>query len=196
MANRRQYLAPEPGRGARGRFRGARCPRGTLWLSLFLVLSYLGPAWATPESQVKAAVVFNLAKFVDWPPEVFPSSTAPLLLGVPERDAMAEALGTLDGKVVQGRRLTVKKTERIEELKKCHMVFFSDSGVAGSILGNFRGLPILSITDNITNFNRYEGVINITEEEGKIRLQVNLGAANRANLKINSQLLKLAKVVG
>jgi hypothetical protein len=118
------------------------------------------------------------------------------LLGVPERDAMAEALGTLDGKVVQGRRLTVKKTERIEELKKCHMVFFSDSGVAGSILGNFRGLPILSITDNITNFNRYEGVINITEEEGKIRLQVNLGAALRANLKINSQLLKLAKVVG
>jgi hypothetical protein len=161
-----------------------------------LALSCFGPAWATMESQVKTALVFNIAKFVEWPPAAFPSSTAPLMLGVPERDALADDLGGLDGKTVQGRRLMVKKTSRLEDLKKCQIVFISDPGPANSLLGNFKGLPILSITDNLANFARLEGVINITEEEGKLRLQVNLGAAQRSGLTINSQLLKLAKVVG
>jgi hypothetical protein len=172
------------------------CLGGLVLFALVLLLSCLGPAWATVGSQLKAAVVFNIAKFVEWPPGAFPSSTAPLVLGVPERDALAEALGSLDGKIVQGRPLMVKKNARLEELKKCQVVVISDPGAAASLLNNFRGLPILTITDNLANFARSGGVINIAEEEGKIKLQVNLGAATRSHLTINSQLLKLTTVVG
>ena len=175
---------------------GARSPGGLALFALVLLLSGPGLAEATLGSQLKAAVVFNIAKFVEWPPGAFPSSTAPLVLGVPERDALAEALGALDGKVVQGRPLLVKKNARLEDLKKCQVVVISDPGAAASLLSNFRGLPILTITDNLSNFAHSGGVINITEEDGKIKLQVNLGAATRSHLTINSQLLKLANVVG
>ena len=169
--------------------------RRIAFLLVAFLLTCLGQAWGTTESQLKAAVVFNIGKFVEWPPAAFSSSNAPLLLGVPERDAMADTLETLNGKVVQGRQLLVKKTSRIEDLKKCQVVYLSNPETAGAILSNLKGLPILSITDNVSDFARLEGIINITVEEGKIRLQVNLGAANRSNLTINSQLLKLAKVV-
>jgi YfiR/HmsC-like len=164
--------------------------------ALVLLLSCPGPAWATLGSQLKAAVVFNIIKFVEWPPGVLLSNDSLLLLGVPERDPLAEALASLDGKVVQGRPLKVRKSAKIEDLKKCQVVVISEAGAAASLLNNFRGLPILTITDDLANFARSGGVINITEEDGKIKLQVNLGAATRSHLTINSQLLKLATVLG
>lgn len=186
---------------------GLRCPQGRprrrtsrLWLVALCCLSLVPPlslAWAGPdEGQLKAAVIYNLIKFVEWPAGSLAPSGAPLLLGVPEADPLAEALMRLQGKTVQGRPLAIQKTSQLDQLKKCQVVVLADSGQARALLSNFKGLPILTITDGLGNFVSLGGVINLVEEEGKLRFQVNLEAAGRARLSINSQLLKLAKIVG
>jgi hypothetical protein len=45
-------------------------------------------------------------------------------------------------------------------------------------------------------FGERGGVIRFRTEKNRIRLEINLGAAARARLKISSELLKLARIVG
>jgi hypothetical protein len=46
----------------------------------------------------------------------------------------------------------------------------------------------------IEGFTQSGGIINFYIEESKIRFEINVGAAEKAGLKISSKLLKLAKI--
>ncbi len=146
---------------------------------------------------MKAAIIYNVAKFVEWPAGALPDPAEPMVLGVLESDPLAHDLGILTGKSLHGRRLAVKRINRSDEFKKCQIVFFGPSSrkTAGSILTNLSGLPILTITDEAENFTQGGSIINLVSETGKIRFQVNLREARRSGLKISSQLLKLAEII-
>src|SRR5579864_3031274 len=52
---------------------------------LFLCLLFSLRSFAqepAPEYQIKAAFLFNFAKFVDWPPQAFPQTNSPIIIGV------------------------------------------------------------------------------------------------------------------
>lgn len=191
-----------PGPTVSRRTQGGPGGRKAVWVWVFLLCSWSfltapGPVRANPpEDQVKAAVIFNLLKFVDWPPGTFPAGESPLVVGVLERDPLAKALSQLQGKVVQGRPLVIQRSSQPEQLKHCHAVVLGEPGQARALLTNFRGLPILTVTDGLENMAALGAVMNLLQEEGKLRFQVNLEAAGHARLSINSQLLKLAKIVG
>lgn len=164
-------------------------------VALCLGLLSAARAWGVQEHEVKAAMVFNLAKFVEWPPGAFADASAPLVLGLLEHDPLAGALEALAGKTVQGRRLIIKKTNRSDDLKKCQIVFLSEKKGLASVLSSLAGAPVLTITDKAENFYRMGGIVNLIMEDGKVKFQVNLGAARQSGLKISSQLLKLAIIV-
>ena len=88
-------------------------------------------AQAQQASQVKAAFLFNFAKFVEWPPGTFADDQAAITLGFSDRDPLAEALEALQGKVVQGRRLEIRRCRRTEELRRCQIFFASASEKSG-----------------------------------------------------------------
>jgi hypothetical protein len=154
-------------------------------------------AWAGREQEVKAAIIYNIAKFVEWPQGSLPNPDEPIMLGVAESDPMADGLEILNGKALRGRRLFIKRIIHWDEFKKCQIVFFGPSSrkTAGSILTNLSGLPILTITDERENFAQGGSLINLVSETGKIRFQVNLAAVRRSGLRISSQLLKLAEII-
>lgn len=156
------------------------------------------PALAHHEDQIKAAFVFNFAKFVEWPAAVFPNGSAPIVLAISEQEPLGEALGALTGKMVQGRPLIVKRIRQPEELGKCQIFFTSTPKAPGlaQFLVNLAQLPVLTITDTAENAIRLGVVINLLTLEDKIRFEINVEAARRVGLKISSQLLKLAIIKG
>jgi len=168
------------------------------WLFTSLGAATPVSAQEASASQVKAAFLYNFAKFVEWPPGAFATNSAVITLGILEREPLAAAVEALQGKEVQGRKLVVKRCRHVEELKKCQIFFASaaeNPGLVG-IMAALKGLPVLTVTDELDDFARLGGIINLTRLEDKIRFHIDVHNAERCGLKISSQLLKLALRTG
>jgi hypothetical protein len=148
------------------------------------------------EYLLKAAFIYNIAKFVEWPPGTFESEKAPLVLCVLGKDPFGNTLNTIDGKIVQGRVLTIKHIDRIDDLRTCHILFISSSEMnrLPQILQSLKDAKVLTVAD-MPHFAQNGGIINLITLENKITMEINVAATEKARLQISSKLLKLARIV-
>ena len=163
------------------------------WSGLVLPPELLAAAYSVP--QVQAVFLFNFAQFIKWPTKAFPDSGSPLTIGVLGANPFGGALdNTVRGETVSGRRMAVKYSRRVEDLKNCQIVFVSQSeaGRLGSVLGAFQNTSVLTVSD-IPRFCEKGGMINFRVEGGQVRFSVNTQPAKNAGLQISSKLLRLAK---
>lgn len=180
--------------------RSRRIAAGIALLAMLLpagILSFAhGEPQPAPEYAVKAAFLFNFAKFVEWPNDAFADIASPLVLCVLGKDPFGDSLRSLKGKTVNGRPLAIRYVAVIEELDRCHLLFVSSSEkpVLPKILQATKGRSILTVGD-MEDFARDGGIINLVKEESRVAIEVNLEAAQRSRLKISSKLLALAKIV-
>ena len=80
------------------------------------------------EYEVKAAFLYNFAKFIEWPDGAFADTSAPLVLGVLGADPFGIALKqTVQGKTIGGRSLVIQRSREIQHLEGCHLLFISSS---------------------------------------------------------------------
>jgi uncharacterized protein DUF4154 len=168
-----------------------------------LLLPMLCATGAAPQSeelseyQVKAAFVYNFAKFVEWPAEAFPDRNAPLRVCVlGENPFGQELMRVVNGKKIGGHDLIVSNFLEAHLAKSCHVLFVSSSerGRIAQVIESLRGTSVLTVGET-GDFVRQGGIIRFVLEEGKVRFEVNLGASDRARLKISSKLLSLARAV-
>ncbi len=154
-----------------------------------------GPRAASPtEYEVKAAYLYYLATFVDWPADTFASGDEPFVVGILGEDPFGPALeSTLDGKMVHGRRLVLRRIPRLTDGARCHLLFISSSEKERlpGILGALQGTSVLTVSE-MDSFLERGGHIALRLQERKVRFSINLEAAQRARLKVSAQLLKLA----
>src|SRR3954454_20737092 len=125
MAFLRGFARPADQRG--GGCNSARCVVLVAWLfgSSSMLFAQGGPS---PEYQIKAVFLFNLAQFVEWPARAFPDPGAPLIIGVLGEDPFGSYLDeTLRGESVRTRPLMLQRYRRVSEIKVCHMLFISRS---------------------------------------------------------------------
>ncbi len=148
------------------------------------------------EYQIKAAMIYNFAKFVEWPADALAPAPAPLTLCVLGRDPFGGALAAIEGRSAQGRELRVRRGLAADEFRGCHLLFIADSEERRlpALLRTLANQPVLAVSD-IEGFAEAGGTIALIESDGRLQFEINLGAAQRANLKISSQLLRLAKLV-
>jgi len=164
------------------------------------------------EHQIKAAFLYNFVKFIDWPQEITTDANKPIIIGIIGKNEFSNAFKLVKNKKINDRKVIVTQFEKplelindkdensrpnrkIDELKKCHLLFFSNSlkkDVFSSILKTANPLPVLTVGD-LPGFLEAGGIINFLIENKKVRFEVNLKAAERSNLKIRANLLKLAK---
>ena len=152
-------------------------------------------AQSSSEYQVKAAFLYNFAKFVDWPGEAFSDGSAPLVIGVIGNDPFGGALDSaINGKNIGGRRLTVRRLKWGQDLRSCHILFISSSERQRlpQIIQSLRGSSVLTVGD-MGQFNQQGGMINFILEASKVRFEINSRGAGQAQLRISSKLLALAK---
>src|SRR5258708_17607828 len=85
-----------------------------------------GPmAWAqsAPEPVLKAAFLYNFAKFAEWPPDAAPAD--PLTICVLDDAAIAEALDeTVKGRTVDGRKTVVVRVKP-DGFHACHVLYLA-----------------------------------------------------------------------
>ena len=155
-------------------------------------------AWASgfDEYAIKAAYLYNFAKYVEWPPRAFPTSDSPLVICIAGENPFGTALAALQGKAVESRPVKVLDLPTITGLDQCNVVFFgrTEQGRFKTALAKLARLPILTVSD-ISDFAQAGGMIGLFEAEQRIRFNINITAARQANLKLSSQLLKLATIV-
>jgi hypothetical protein len=159
-----------------------------------------GRAQAPPaptEYQLKAVFLFNFSQFVDWPAAAFADDNSPLVIGVLGRDPFGAMLDEIvRGETVNGRPLAVRRYESIAQLDACHILFIDRSQVEqlGAIIAALKGRSVLTVGD-FEGFARGGGIIRFVTVGNKIRLKVNLVAAQQAKLTISSKLLRPAQIV-
>jgi len=154
-----------------------------------------GAAAAQPvsEHQIKAAFVFNIARFAEWPPEAFASKEAPLLLCLFGRDPFGPALESVDGRQVGGRAFQVRRNVRVDDFKGCHLLYVAEADERRiAIALRAAGGTVLTIGDSEA-FADAGGMVNLLLLDNRIQFDVNMPAVNRSGVRLSSQLLKLAR---
>lgn len=167
------------------------------WLSI-TPRKAMAQSSAPKEYQIKAACLLNFVQFIEWPAAAFPKPETPIIIGVLGDDPFGNVLEqTFQDESVQGHPLVLKRSRQLEELKSCHMLFVSRSERPrlAEILANLGDASVVTVGE-LDEFARTGGIINFYIDGGKIRFEVNADAAQRKGLKIGSQLLKRARIVG
>jgi hypothetical protein len=165
-----------------------------------LLLLIAAVCWAVPlsEYQVKAAFLFNFARFVEWPPGTFQSPDTPFIIGVLGQDPFGAQLDDIvRGETVDKRPMAVRRYHTVGELRDCNILYIDRSELRSlpQILAALKGRSILTVSD-ATAADQSGVMIQLIMDRNRIRLRIDVGAARAESLTISSKLLRPAEVVG
>ena len=102
-------------------------------------------------------------------------------------------LALLQGRPVGLRTIDVRTQVAPSDWKACQVLFLSKSepAKAHTAIRSLGNAPVLTVAD-VPNFVQINGVIGLRLDDSRMRFDVNLGAAQRAGLQLNSQMVQLA----
>jgi hypothetical protein len=146
------------------------------------------------EYEVKAAYVYNFARFTDWPAEAFQGNSSPIVIVIVGNNEFASMLTNMvKDKTIQNRPILVRTMKWPADFSNCHIVYISsyEQQRTAQIAGSLHNAPVLTVTE-AERSARSKGLINLLVEAGKVFFEVDLTGAANAKLKISSKLLRLA----
>jgi hypothetical protein len=149
------------------------------------------------EYQVKAAYLFNFARFVTWP--VSATAGRPRFnICVLGRDPFGSVLDTaVEGEKIGGVPVGAKRVFRPDEAATACDVLYISSSEDDQLTGILAGMDkssVLTVSD-MPQFVKRGGMMQFVLEGNRVRFEVNLAAAQHAGLSLSSELLKLAVAV-
>ena len=159
---------------------------------VFPVLASAAESDRLDEAQVKAAFLYNFAKFIQWPT----SENRPeaLSIGIVGADRFRDVLGSIvNGKTVNGRDIEVRQVLNDDDVRAYHIIFIAaESRRTADVIQRVAHAGVLTVGET-PQFLQEGGVIQFYIRDNRVRFQINAAAANNAGLKISSQLLSLSK---
>jgi hypothetical protein len=175
-----------------------RCGRCLAGVLVVLLVWSAGGQTANVEYRIKAAYLFNFAKFVSWPSAAFPSAESPIVIGILGKDPFGNEIDeTIADKAIERRSLRVKRLGDNESWEGCHILFIASSErkALPQILQKLGTSPILTVAE-MEEFTEIGGMIRFFSYENNIRFAIDLAPVDAAGLKISSKLLQVAVVKG
>lgn len=154
----------------------------------------IGTAQAAPtENQVKAAFLYNFARYVTWPDSAFGSPAAPIRICVVGDDAfLSDLAATVEGKKVGERPVRAESRTSAARASGCHILFLR-SADADALAGLARS-SVFVVSDR-QGFAADGGTANFRLVDNKVRFEINPGAVEKAGLQVSARLLRLAQIV-
>lgn len=154
------------------------------------------------EYKVKAAFLFNFLKFVEWPPKPAAQTDTPITIAVLGEDKFGNAFDEITSRKIKDRSIVIKRftdfgNEDVKtQLQQCQLVFVSanQQKYTKDIIALFQKKPVL-IVGETPGFLEAGGMVNFIMQEGKVCFELNQDTAKVAELKMASQLMRLAKRV-
>jgi hypothetical protein len=168
-----------------------------LLASLALALASHAQAQEMEEYRLKALFLYNFTQFIEWPEAAFkdPKDTLTIcVLGPNPFDHELER--TVAGKKIDGHALAWRVIGDPGQAAGCQIVFVSAVATkrAWPLAAGHRASGILTVGES-SGFAAGGGVVNFLVKDGRVRLEINVAAAEREKLRISAKLLKLAEIV-
>jgi hypothetical protein len=186
-----------------GSFPG-RPKRGLILVSLVFFLANVmvprtadGQGNSVDEYKLKAAMLYNLIAFVEWPDMAYSDRQAPTLLCILGKDPFESSLtSTATQETANGRIVLVRQLQNDKDLRSCQVLYISSSErkTTERIFSSLNGSSVLTVGE-MNQFAAHGGIVQFSLEEQRVRFNINVDAASKAGLKISSKLLAMAQIV-
>ena len=163
-------------------------------VAILLVIGTGISGQAVTQPALRAAFLYNFAKFTEWPDDI--AAAGALTLCVLDDGAVEVALTELVGNsLINGRTVTVSRGASGTRLRTCHVLYIGETNTprAAAILDELQRVPVLTVS-NGDEFVRTGGMIGLFVEEGRMRFAINPNTAQRAGVRFSSRLLQLARI--
>ncbi|PVE42072.1 hypothetical protein H663_013690 [Limnohabitans planktonicus II-D5] len=142
--------------------------------------------------RIKAAYVYNFAKFVELPGSD-DKSIRVCLLG---KDDLNGSMHSLNHRMAQGREILVRKDVTLDQLKDCTMAFVGegDARMLPAVVRQLGSAPVLLVSDARQAMDQ-GAHLSLIFNDDRVEFDVNLLNLQKSSIKASSQMLKLARVV-
>lgn len=188
--------APAPPSGSPASWSRARILTATLLLSGSLLLPAI-EAHSVSVNETKSEMLWNIAKFVQWPEASLVNSKGQIVFTIlGEDDLAAELANLLSSKTINGKPVFVRFARRPRDAHGSQILYVasSESQHMDDVLMEVAGAPVLTVADTPA-FAAHGGMVGFAQDSGKVRFEINLVHAERSGLRISAKLLALARVV-
>jgi hypothetical protein len=154
------------------------------------------PPGASDPDLLKAAFVYNFAKFTQWPEGTWAKPSASFHLCTLGQDPLVDLLSGLRGESVGGHPVEVVAVDLPLSGRTCHLLYLAGSGrpKLPDLLDGINGQPVLTVSQT-AYFARGGGMVELYPDEDRLRFRVNVEAAQAAGLRLSARLLHLAQIV-
>jgi hypothetical protein len=154
----------------------------------------LGQPSNPSEYQVKAAFLYNLTKFIEWPQGVLDDPAAPFNIGVLGESPMYAAVSAISENTIKDHKLNIKHLTPESDLENCQILFIDRTvNEVDKILYRLNGQKTL-IVGEMQDFNQIGGLVNFIIINNRIGFEINQKRAEQAGFTISSKLLALARI--
>jgi len=143
------------------------------------------------EYELKAGMIQRFIKYMTPSPKILKANDLTIRIGILGEDPFGTKIEQVSkGRSVNGKKIEVFRAKEIKNLESCHVVIIchSEQDRIREIIAHANKNYIVTIGDNLNGFCQLGGMVNFTE---KNVFEVNLDAARKYEVMIDSQMLKL-----
>ncbi|MFA5265659.1 MAG: YfiR family protein [Opitutaceae bacterium] len=146
---------------------------------------------------VKAAYIYNFAKFIDWTNEDgVDTSTTPIVICVVGDDPVGSELDEITSLQAKGRSISVLHIKSQDKIPHCHILYIgaSEQPQVELLLQQVSNSEVLTVSD-LPGFAERGGMIGFASKRGRVQIEINVPRARSVGLRINSKLLEIARII-
>lgn len=164
----------------------------SLYIILLLLLSSFKVVVSTEEEEynLKAAFLYNFTNYIEWND----TEHNEFIIGVlGSTEILDPLLDIAETQKVKNKRISIKHFQNSGEVEFCHILFISREVTTplASIKPKISKEKTLTVSEN-REYAVQGTAINFIIIDNKLKFEANIKAINETQLKVSSQLLKLA----
>jgi len=142
----------------------------------------------------KAAFLFRFIEYIDWEKN---SKSATFNFAVLGHSPITEQILIIaEEEKINKKKIKVAEYETIDEPDSYNLLFVSENSTVPieDVISKFAGKPVLIVAEK-EGYAKKGAHINFFISDNKLKFEINQKAANKAGIKISSQLLRHAVIV-
>lgn len=166
---------------------------------LWLPVSLCAEETTSREYKIKAAYLYNLIKFVNWPSgrQLEMNTAGQTSICILGHNPFSTHLEKLTSRKAKGRDIIIKYILPQDTPEQCNIVFISEHNKnSRQLLSNslLVGAATLTVGEN-SNFVNSGGIVSLIVQNNNVQLQINLAEAKKTGFQISGNLLEIAEVI-
>lgn len=145
------------------------------------------------EASLKAAFIYNFSKYVDWSEQ---DNQGSFIIGIVGNSGISAPLEKIaQANTVKGKRISILHFNSAENIQYCHILFIPEKlPFPLSLILEKAGKGTLTVSEE-PGYAKLGSAFNFILKNDKLKFEANLKAIYAADLKVSSQLLKLAVII-